>query len=263
MSKQVTNIDFIRNRFAKALDYYGKKGLAPQLSFLRIEENLVNGNGVYSFNIRKENLSPVERNLRRNDLFLTLGLSVMVRIEDGDRAGVLPVMTSVKKGRETKTAATASDPCIYTVDAPGFETDDIKALYNGALSVQTQTTVNFEAMPASLFLRESANIEGLQANYNKDTNNEFDIESNIKTLAEELIFAGTQDHKIVMSFPSFAGSNYQALQGGNGTSTSDDTKIPNTNYQSKIVFFALGYLIPGGTDDRFKNDPSNPYSGAI
>ena len=263
MALKVANIEFDRRRFEKALAYYGNKGIAPQPSQLRIEENLVDGQGVYTFNLRKENLSPCEQNLRRNDLFLTLGLSIMLRVEDADKPGVLPLLSYAKKGRETVTPATANDPAVYTVDDFGFETGDIEALYNGKLNVTTQTTVNFEAMPTSLFKKESAGIVGTNANYVHDVNNGFDIESSIKAMAEELIFAGTQDHKITLSFPTFAGSKYNALQGGNGTSTADDTKIPNTKYVSKVVFFAFGYLIPGGTSDQYKNDPANPYAAAI
>lgn len=263
MALKIASIDFDRRRFEKGMAYYGSKGLAPQNSFLRIEENLVDGQGTYNFNLRKENVSAVERNLRRNDLFLTLGLGIMLRIENADRPGVLPLHSFAKVGRETVTPASVSDPAVYTLDEYGFETADIEALYNGHLNVTTQTTVNFEAMPTSLFKKVAPGIVGTSANYVKDVNNGFDIESAIKTMAEEIVFAGTQDHKITLSFPTFAGAKYNALQGGVGTSTSDDTKIPNTNYISKVVFYALGYLIPGGTADQYKNDPANPYAAAI
>lgn len=259
----VANIEFARKRFERAFNYYGEQGIPPQLSFLRIEEDLVDGQGTYDFNLRKENLAQYERNLRRNDLFIVLGLAIFLRIEDADKAGTLPMHFFVKKGRVTKTPATASDPAVYTLDEYGFLTSDIEAVYNGKLFIQTGTTVNFEGLPTSLFKKESAGIEGSQANYIKDVNNAVDVESALKTMSEELILAGTQDHKIQVSFPSFNGSVYGAAQAGTGTSTSDDTIIPSTAFKSKIGFYALGYLIPGGTNDTYKIDPTNPFRKAI
>ena len=261
--KNVSSIEFMRRRFDEALAYYKSKGLAPQRSQIRIEEDLVSGNGLYEFNLRKERLSGVERNLRRNDLFIVRGLSILLRIEDEDRPNVLPLFTYAKKGVETVTAATASDPAVYTVDQAGFETDDIEALYNGSLSIITQSTVNFQYLPCSLFKYESPAIVGTQDGSAKAVNNGFNLESNILTMAEQLVLAGTQDHKVTLTFPSFNGANYEALQGGNGTSTADDTKIPNTHFKSKVVFFADGYLIAGGTDEKYRQDSANPFAPAM
>lgn len=259
----IANIEFARKRFEKAFNYYGEQGIPPQLSFLRIEEDLVDGRGNYDFNLRKENLATYERNLRRNDLFIVLGMSVFLRIEDEDKGGTLPMHFYAKKGRVTVTPATVSDPAVYTLDEYGFLTSDIEALYNGKLFIQTGTTVNFEGLPTSLFKKESAGIEGTQANYVKDVNNAVDVESALKTMSEELVLAGTQDHKIQVSFPAYNGSDFSAAQAGNGTSVSDDTIVPTTHFKSKIGFYALGYLIPGGTNDTYKNDPANPFRKAI
>ena len=259
----IANIEFARKRFEKAFNYYGEQGIPPQLSFLRIEEDLVDGRGNYDFNLHKENLATYERNLRRNDLFIVLGMSVFLRIEDEDKGGTLPMHFFAKKGRVTKTPVSGSTPAVYTLDEYGFLTSDIEALYNGKLFIQTGTTVNFEGLPTSLFKKESAGIEGTQANYVKDVNNAVDVESALKTMSEELILAGTQDHKIQVSFPAYNGSVFSAAQAGNGKSTTDDTIIPTTHFKSKIGFYALGYLIPGGTNDTYKNDPTNPFRKAI
>lgn len=261
--KNIASLEFRRKRFDELLAYYKGKGLAPQRSQLRIEENLVSGQGRYEFNLRKENISAVEKNLRRNDLFVVCGLSIMLRIEDEDRPHVLPLHTFAKVGRQTITPATVSDPAVYTLDEYGFATNDIEALYNGSLSIVTQQTVNFQALPCSLFRHQSAGIVGSQANYVKDVNNGFDLESNILTMAEQLILAGTQDHQVVLNFPAYNGSNYDALQAGVGTSTSDDTIIPSTHYKSKVVFFADGYLVAGGTDEKYRNDETNPFAPAM
>ena len=261
--KTIASLEFRRKRFDELLAYYKDKGLAPQRAQLRIEENLVSGQGRYEFNLCKENISPVEKNLRRNDLFVVCGLSIMLRIEDEDRPHVLPLHTFAKVGRQTITPATGSAPAVYTLDEYGFATNDIEALYNGSLSIVTQSSVNFQALPCSLFKHQSAGIVGSQANYVKDINNGFDLESDILTMAERLIFAGTQDHQVVLNFPAYAGSNYAALQAGVGTSTSDDTIIPSTHYKSKVVFFADGYLVAGGTDEKYRNDKTNPFAPAM
>lgn len=265
MSLNVAPIDFWRKRFEKASAFYSKQGIAPQKSFLRIEENLINGSGVYQFNLRKENLSAVERNLRRNDLFIVCQMGVYLRIEDNNKAGVLPPLFYAKQGRATITPADTSTHVgrIQALTDYGFATSDIEALWNGSLFVQTGSIVNFEAMPCSLFKKESAGIVGTEANYDKAVNNGFDLENSLLSMSEELILAGTQDHKLQVSFPNFSGANYQALQDGHDTSDTDTTFIANSDYQSKIGFMAIGYLIPGGTDDRFRNNDANPYKDAI
>lgn len=265
MSLNVAPIEFWRKRFEKASAYYTQQGIAPQKSFLRIEENLINGSGVYQFNLRKENLSPVERNLRRNDLFIVCQMGVYLRIEDNNKAGVLPPLFYAKQGLADITPADTSTHVglIQSLTETGFATSDIDALYNGSLFVQTGTTVNFEAMPCALFKKESAGIVGKNANYAKAVNNGFNLEDQLFSMSEELILAGTQDHKLQVSFPHFAGANYQALQDGHETSDTDHTFVANSDYQSKIGFMAVGYLIPGGTDDMYRQDPMNPYRKAI
>lgn len=258
----ITPIEFARRRFVELNEYYGKQGIPPQTSFLRIEEKLVGGKGNYQFNLQKENLSELERGLDRNDLFVVLGASIYLRIEDKDRDGVLPPHFFAKKGRVTITPATVSDPAVYTLDEYGFLTDDINALYNGNLLIQTGTVVNFQAIPTALFKKQSAGIVGTQANYVKDVNNAFDLQDSLYVLPERLSLAGTQNHKIQLSFPSFNGSDYSAAQAGNGTSTSDDTIIPTTHYETKVGLYMLGYLVPGGTDDRFRK-AENPFSDVI
>lgn len=257
----ITPIEFARRRFVELNDFYGKQGIPPQTSFLRIEEKLVGGKGNYQFNLQKENLSEVERGLDRNDLFVVLGASVYLRIEDKDREGVLPPHFFTKKGRVTKTPA-STDPAVYTLDEYGFLTNDIEAMYNGNLLIQTGTVVNFQAIPTSLFKKQSAGIVGTQANYLKDVNNAFDLQDSLYVLPERLTLAGTQNHKIQLSFPSFNGSDYSAAQAGNGTTTTDDTIIPTTHYESRVGLYMLGYLVPGGTDDRFRIE-GNPFSDAI
>lgn len=244
----ITDINFQRARFDKIASFYKDKGLAPQLSLLRIEEDLVNGQGVYSFDLKKENISPVEKNLKRNDLFVTLALGVALRIEDTEKPNTtVPMFAPFKAVADVN----GNDRAIIV---PGFETDDIKALYNGALSITTGTTVNFQDMPCSLFLKDKG-VDDLNFKINH-----YNFENDLKQMAEEIIFSGTQDHEIRVSFPTFAQSNYNALQ----TLTDDDPNDPivGNNYKSKIVFMALGYRVVGGTLPSYRVD-ENPYKNCI
>ena len=67
------------------------------------------------------------------------------------------------------------------------------------------------------------------------------------TMAEKLAFAGTQDHVVKVSFPSFTTSNYASA---------------TTGEVAKLVFIAYGYKVPGGTGDKFRTD-ENPFRALI
>lgn len=247
----ISDINFQRARFEKVARFYGAQGIAPQLSMLRIEEDLVNGQGTYNFDLKKENLSAVEKNLKRNDLFVTLAIAVAVRIEDKNAPNSsIPMFAPYLAEMQTENGG-------YSVVKPGFETEDIKALYNGSLYIATGTTVNFADMPCSLFLKD----KGTQDKNGKF--HHFDLENDMKAMAEEIIFSGTQDHTIKVSFPTFAQSNYNAANTTmipeNGT---ESDRVTNDDYKAKIVFMALGYRVVGGTLPSYRVD-ANPYKDCI
>lgn len=237
------NIQFQRNRFEKVLSYYGKQGIAPEISVIRIDEKLVNGQGVYNFNLKKEILSAGESNLKRNDLFVVDSLGVFLTIKDTTKPGTEQILSFV----QLENAA----------GIDGFTTNDINALYNGALHIATGTTVNVNAMPCSLFEkipnRQPELIMGVKSDDSAllGTNGvkaSFSLEDTVVDMAEELIFAGTQDHKVQVSFPTFASANYQTTA---------------ANCETYIIFVAVGYRVIGGTSEQYKNDPANPYASAI
>ena len=240
--KNYANIEFLRKRFDKVNSYYGAKGLAPQLSLLRIEENLVDGKGVYDFNIKKENLSGVESNLKRNDLFVTISLAIATRIEVEAQPNVNVPNFSPLIGQTHDSSGTT------VVDLAGFSTDDILALYNGSLQINTGTTVNFADLPTALFLRQqSDDVSTIFGTSVEVRNKKFNFVDDMQVMAEEVIFAGTQDHKIQLSFPTYANANYSATDGAT----------------AKVVFMALGWRVVGGTSETYKNDSANPYKGCI
>lgn len=233
------NLDFDRRRFDKILSYYRNQGLAPELSVIRIDQELVNGQGVYNFDLKKENLSVSEKNLKRNDLFVCLGIGLFLSVQDSTKPGTEQLMAFAQK---EDTAA----------GIPGFTTSDIQALYNGTLHITTGTTVNIDAMPCSLFQRVPRTqpelvYDGSAGMISNGVQSSFDMNEAIQQMATEIIFAGTQDHKVVVNFPTFAASDYS-------TSAANST--------TKISFVAIGYRVIGGTNEQYKV-PANPYADAI
>lgn len=247
----VANIEFLRRRFEKPNAYYGKQGLAPQLSLLRIEEDLVNGKGVYEFDLKKNILSGCEKNLKRNDLFITCSIGIATRIEDEDHPNVL-VPNFSPQIADTTTSGSA-----VTVNVPGFETKDILALYNGSVYIGTGNIVNFSDLPTSLFLKQQSDDVTIVSSGKEIRNKNFNFESDLRTMAEEIVFAGTQDHTIKVSFPTYASANYSAAQAKN--SSGDIT----SHYKTKICLLVLGYRIVNGTNEQYRNDTENPYSPFI
>lgn len=247
MATFITDITFERARFEKINRFYGSVGLTPQLSLLRIEEDLINGQGNYVFDLKKENLSPVERNLKRNDLFVTLAIGVATRIENVDKPNISVPMFAPHKAIVD---STSGDDIVVV---PGFKTDDINALYGGKLYISTGTTVNFADLPTALFLKNKG-VDDMNLKINH-----FDFQDDLKPMAEEIIFSGTQDHKVEVSFPTFAQSDYTAQQ---DVDNSGQDPVEGTNYKSKIVFFALGYRVVGGTLPSYRVE-ANPYKDCI
>lgn len=251
MSLNVANIEFMRRRFEKPNSYYGPKGLAPQLSLLRIEQPLVNGKGLYEFNLKKEILNGSESNLRRNDLFICISIGLATRIEDAFKPDItVPDFSPVMADFTTSGSA-------VTVNVPGFATKDIFALYNGSVYISTGNTVNFEDLPTALFLKQQSDDVTISSSDKAIRNKVFDFENDLRSMAEEVVFAGTQDHKIRVTFPTYAAADYSPVQAkdANGDVTS--------NYQSKLIFLALGYRVVNGTNDDYKKDEKNPYAGCI
>lgn len=223
----IVDVKNSREVFDKLNDYYGNQfGINPEFSQIRIEETLVNGQGVYSFDVKKERQGVTEQSLRRNDLFVVTSFGFYFMMENSSKPGVSELASYVKKG----TAASGD-----TAAVQGFTTKDASAFYNGKLFVQTGTIVNIEDMPLSVFKKISEYQAGAEQEFNL-------LESQV-TLAERLVFAGTQDHAVKVTFPSFTSADYSSVV---------------TGETSKLVFLALGYKVPSGTGDKFRNS-ENPF----
>lgn len=247
----VANIQFLRSRFERPNSYYGDKGLAPQLSTLRIEEDLVNGKGVYEFDLKKQILSGCEKNLKRNDLFITCSIGIATRIEDEDKPNIL-VPNFSPQIADTTTSGSA-----VTVNVPGFATNDIYALYNGSVFIQTGNIVNFSDLPTALFLKQQSDDTTIIPTGKAIRNKQFNFENDLRTMAEEIVFAGTQDHTIKVSFPTYASADYSAAQ------AKDANGDVISHYKTKICLLVLGYRIVNGTNEQYRDDKDNPYAPFI
>lgn len=221
--EHIIKLSDTREVFDKLNAYYGAQGLNPEFSQIRIEVPLVNGQGVYDINIKKENLGVTEQGLRRNDLFVASSLGFFFTFVNPSKPAVQSLYTYAHIGSET---------------AEGFTTDDIQAFYNGTFYLQTGTIVNLEDLPLSLFEHRTQYQGDIQA---------FDLQKMQVSLAERFVFAGTQDHTLRVSFPSYASSDYSCF---------DENKV------AKLVFIALGYKVAGGTGEKFRVD-SNPFYSMI
>lgn len=239
MSK--TNIRFDRERFEKALNYYGSKGLKPQTAELRLEAEFVKGNGVYSFEVNREGAKRLtETLLKRNDLFVVKGLFVGLMVETIGKEGHAPIL---------------SYPLLQTAALPtgykAFANTDAEAVYSGKMSITTGSAVNYQGLPLRRFryVPETQPVVVVDGETLKSAGliPQFDMDQLLLNLPEQFAFAGTKDQKITISFPANA--------------TTDIKPVANTE-KAYLVLIVDGWLIEGGTNPSFKQD-NNPFASLI
>lgn len=243
MSK--STIDFDRQRYLEALNFYGRTengALAPQYSYLRFEAKFVKGRGVYEFLVNKPGQSSrnTERYLKLNDLFVTKGLAVGIMVEKDDKPGHAPVMFY---------------PLLQSDAIPagyqGLANTDAEALYNGLLQIMTGSTNNFGAFPLDEFrvvpqTQPVAMVNAEDAFVTSGLIPQAKVEDVLFHMPERFAFSGTQDQKIVVSFPANADTDIKAAAG----------------YSAYLVVIAKGWLVEGGTNSKFKTS-ANPFSAVI
>lgn len=235
MSKQ--NIFFDRERFEKVQAWCNANGVVPQISKLRVSQQLVNGQGLYRFDIKKEQANTLigEVGLDRNDLFIPFAIGAMLQIDGKEATGKTPLL---------------SYPVKASAAADGFMTDDIEALYNGTMTIiMDQTEVN-ASFPMELFkhvpqtqpcvLLDSSNAAkstGLVA--------EYDIQDVLVPLAPAYYFQGTVDTKLSVTFNG-NGSDFSVASAATPT-TADATKA------ARIVLYMSGVLVKGAAEKAKAN----------
>jgi hypothetical protein len=235
------NLDFNRKRFERAVNYYGAKGISPENAMIRIESAMATGQTKFTFDIKKEGITGAEQNLKRNDLFVVTHLAVLTALQTTGKEGQAPLM---------------SYPLIEGAAIPAgvaaFTTRDIEGIYNGGLSVKTGQVVNFEHLPLIYMKRVPCvqpavvDVAGVAASNQQMP--AFSLLDVAYPMTEELVFAGTQDHKIEINAPFASTASFA-------------TATANTS--AKLVFVALGYKIPGATNEEYRTDDKNPYFGRL
>lgn len=235
------DIRFNRERFLKGNTFYGDKGINAQTAQLRIEVPFVAGKGAYDFDLKKEVKRVTEKTLKRNDLFVARALGFGLMVETTAKPGHAPIL---------------SYPLLAGDGVPaginGFVNTDAYAVYNGIMSMKTGQVVNYSGFPMSTFLnipetQPVAIVDDAGAMASAGILPQFNMDQILYELPEEIVLAGTQDHKIQVEFPAIATTD---IKGGEGT----------TSY---LVLVIEGWLFEGGTSEDYKRDSRNPYRTAI
>lgn len=230
MSKQ--NIFFDRERFEKVQTWCKAHGVVPQISKLRVSQQLVNGQGLYRFDIKKERVNSLigEVGLDRNDLFIPFAIGALLQIDSKEATGKTPLL---------------SYPVKASAAADGFMTNDIEGLYNGILNIVfDQTEVN-ASFPMELFkhVPQTQPCVLLDSSDNAKSTGlvqEYDIQDVLVPLAPAYYFQGTVDSKLSITFNG-NGSNFAVASQANPT-TADATKA------ASIVLYMSGVLVKGAAE---------------
>jgi len=235
------DIRFNRERFLKGNSFYGEKGINAQTAQLRIEVPFAAGKGAYDFDLKKEVKRLTEKTLKRNDLFVARALGFGLMVETTAKPGHAPLM---------------SYPLLQSAALPaginGFANTDAYAVYNGVLTMKTGQVVNYSGFPMSAFLNvpETQPVAIVNNEDELDTAGilpQFTMDQILFELPEEIVLAGTQDHRIQVEFPANTSTD---IKGGEGTS-------------SYLVLVIEGWLYEGGTNEEFKRNSQNPYRASI
>jgi hypothetical protein len=246
MSKK--NIEFDRQRYKEALDFYGRKEngmLNPQYSFLRFEAKFEAGKAQYEWLVNQSAGNPrrTERYLKRNDLFIAKGLCVGIMVEADAKPGHGPVMFYP-----------VLDSDALPAGYEGLANADAEALYNGALSIITGQTSNFNAFPLDEFrvVPQTQPVAMVNAAGTALVSSglipQWNMEDILYPMPERFVFAGTQDQKIQIAFPALP---------------TTDIKPAAVGHSAYLVVIVKGWLVEGGTSEKFKTAPGNPYAGIL
>lgn len=241
------DIRFNRDRFDKGNRYYGKKGISPQTSQLRIIVPLVKGKDTYDFDISKEVKRADEKTLKRNDLFVVRAIGMGLLAESTGSPGHAPLLSYPLKASNAIPEGFA-----------GFKTTDPYVIYNGSLTLKTGQTVNYSGFPTSSFLHvpETQPVIALDSDNAEQTAGilpSFSIDNVLVELPEEIVLAGTQDHRIKLEIPANADTDFTVTDPGGDPA----------DMQGYVVLLFEGWLYEGATSNEFKNDSANPYHNSI
>jgi hypothetical protein len=237
------DIQVSKGRIASVSDFYKKYGITPQKTLLRIEANLVNGQGIYNFDIKKKgrDLSTTERSMTINDLFVVDALGLALMVEKTAAPGTAPLL---------------SYPLIDGLYLPagikGFSDNNAYAIYNGELSMKTDNVVNLSAFPTANMLcvprqQPTAVLKASDGTVvSAGIQPAFELDSVLVQPTETFVFAGTHETEIKLQAPV----------------QPDVTLGVPANYTGKVVLLVEGWLFAGGAKPIYAID-GNPFKGAI
>lgn len=232
------DIRFNRERMLKGAEFYAKHGITPQSSQIRIETPLVVGQGQYEFDIKKKTKLALEKVIKDNDLFISRAIGVALCVEKTANPGT-GILFSYP-------AVTGNLP----TGVGGFKSVAPYALYNGALSIKTDQTVNISSFPLNRFLNipetQPTLINNGTAMVTAGILPKFNLDDILFELPEVLAFAGNHTTEIKIDAPVASGSDITA----------------ETDYTARLVLIVEGWNFNGGANDKYKV-PANPWADVI
>ena len=229
----------IKDRFDKVYGQLAGTNIYPEESKLRISMPLQNGKGQYIFDIKNAVVDGlVEQHLDRNDVFVPNMWSVLIELVDAN--GNKELYTYAPK-------APQGDP---SVNAAGFESDDINNVWDGILSWNVDNSVMLSAYPMEKFHKVPRQQGAFVLDSNDDAvseqiQREFSLDKALELIIPRYTIAGTRDHKITVSFPA-AGKTFPVT----------------TGYTANLVLFMDGFLVKGGCEYKGGNG-RNPFGQAV
>ena len=208
------DINFERQRVDRMRRSYSSRGINPQTSHLTYLAPLIDGQGVYEFQINRDRTATshvIERYLQRNDMLIQNGMTVCLYIEPNNKPGHGVFLSFPQTG--TPLAGYGA-----------FTTADIEALYNGSVNVQTGNVTNFRDIPMHLFRKVPKGI-------NADFPVPMDWNETRYLFAEEMKYIGTRTQVVRVSFATVPTASFAVT----------------TGFKAYLALVIDGWLLEGGT----------------
>lgn len=201
-------------KLARRLAKYSSRNYVKSPGYLRIEQTLENGKGLYEFAIRNDtSTGTTEKKLDRNDLFIVEKVGVFLYKEVTTTKGINPLVTYPNS--------------TYFGTQSGFTVAHLNTIYNaGELSLKIQNRTNIENWSLNEFLWIDTSQKSASIGFD-----EWKIEKATRSLKfTNLELRGTQDITFSIKFPTFSSMQIAAT-------------ASSTNH--KLVLCTYGILIKG------------------
>ena len=217
-----------KKRFDQVWDLIASKGLLkhiyPEEAKIRLSLPLENGKGQYIFPICRNGKSDnlVTFGITENDVFVPSGISVMIGLTGAD--GVQHLFPYAPKAPQGAAS----------VNAYGFESETIEALYNGHLTWKQGTNIVLNQFPMERFKKVPRQQGAFVLDSNDDAVSEqiqpeWSVEKFLEILMARYAIAGNRDNYVTINFDA-------------ATKTFPVT----TGYTAELVLYMDGFLVKGG-----------------